>query len=329
VPVDLGHTVYIISISYLIMPSKEVIEIAARIKSLKIRGARNVSGWAVKAMALEARASKAKSPEALWKELFLTADYIAGLRPTEPMLQNSLRNALRATLLEINRARTSRANIRTIRDATAKFGRNYEKHAARNLELISLAGAQLVDDGDTILTHCHSSTVEGILKQAKLSGKKFRVIATETRPKFQGHITMSKLSAAGIPVTAIVDSAVSTFIKDCDKVFVGADAINSTGDLINKIGTLTIAHLADDYGVEFYSAAELYKYDLLTQWGAHSLLEERSPDEVLDTKKFRKVKVRNPAFDVTPARFITGYITEKGLYAPQALPAVAREVLKI
>ena len=310
------------------MLAKPVVDIARKIKALKIQGARNVSSWAVKAMALQARHSKAKSVPELCKELFLTADYLAGLRPTEPMLQNSLRNAVRATLLEMNKAKSHAQETGHLRQAITDFARNYEVKSNNNLELLALSGAQLIRDGETILTHCHSSSVEAILKRAHAAAKSFKVIATETRPKFQGHITMANLSDAGIDVTAIVDGAVSSFMRDCSKVLVGADAVSSTGDLVNKIGTLTIAHVASAYSVPLYSAAELYKYDTLTQWGAMSVLEERAPEELLEPKKFPNVVVRNPAFDLTPARYVAGYITEKGLFAPQALPSMARQLLK-
>jgi len=152
------------------------------------------------------------------------------------------------------------------------------------------------------------------------------VVCCETRPRWQGRITAEELANAGMDVTLTVDMGVNKFMKKADMVIVGADAVTAMGDLINKVGTSALARLARMNDVSFYSAAELYKYDPLTIYGAREAIEERDPKEVWE-KPPKGVKISNPAFDATAARYINGYITEMGVVPPQALWTVAMKKL--
>ena len=125
-------------------------------------------------------------------------------------------------------------------------------------------GAKLIPDDALVLTHCHSSSTTRILIEAKRMRKRFSVVCFETRPRFQGRTTATELAAAGIDVTLTVDGAMNMFMKKADIVIVGADSVTSRGDLINKIGTSTLAHIARMNDVSFYSAAELSKYSPMT-----------------------------------------------------------------
>jgi ribose 1,5-bisphosphate isomerase len=187
-------------------------------------------------------------------------------------------------------------------------------------------GARLIPDRALVLTHCHSSTATGILMEAKRMGKRFKVVSFETRPRYQGRKTVKELADAGIDVTLAVDGAMALFMKKADLVLVGADSITSRGDLINKIGTSTIAHIARMYDVSFYVAAELAKYSPKTIYGTREKIEERDPKEVWERPP-RKVKIRNPAFEATAAKYINGYITEMGVIPAQSFFSMAMRKL--
>ncbi len=275
----------------------------------------------MQALGAQARSSKAKSTGAFFKELERTADALAESRPTEPMMRNALEEALRRFFSEVGAVKPT--SLSEARKQVLDEVNSFEKRVEQSKKMIAKFGAERIPKGSTILTHCHSSTVTAILKRAHKLGKKIKVICTETRPLYQGHITAKELSSAGIKTTLIIDSAIKSFMKDVDLVLVGADAINSSGELINKIGTATLAFVAYEEELKFYSAAELFKFDPLTLWGTVEPIEERDREEVANPRKFPKVEIKNPAFDVTPARHITAYITEYGVVAPQSLFALA------
>lgn len=293
----------------------------ADIKALRIQGARNVARSAMRAMAAQARNSKAKTATALMAELASSADALAASRPTEPMMRNSLSEALRYFFSKI--IKNKKMTVAELKKTVAQSAASFEQEFAHSQEAIAEFGAKELPKGSTVLTHCHSSTVTSILKRAHRMGKRISAICCETRPLYQGRITAKELSSAGIPTTLIVDSAARAFMREADLVLVGADAITSSGELVNKIGTSMVAFLAYEEEIKLYSAAELYKFDPLTLWGKVGRIEERAASEVADPKFFPKVKIRNPAFDLTPAKHITAYITEHGVVAPGSLLALA------
>jgi ribose 1,5-bisphosphate isomerase len=275
----------------------------------------------MRAMVSAAQDSKAKDAKALLSELSRAADALEASRPTEPMMRNSLNEALRYFFAKL--LKNKKTTVSELKAAVVAEGLDFEKEFSQSQESIAELGAKEIPKGATVLTHCHSSTVTAILKKAHKMGKGISAICCETRPLYQGRITAKELSSAGIPTTLIVDSASRTFMRDADLVLVGADAITSSGELVNKIGTSMVAFLAYEEEIKFYSAAELYKFDPLTLWGKVEPIEERNPAEIANPKDFPRVKIRNPAFDLTPAKHITAYITEHGVVAPGSLFALA------
>ena len=288
----------------------------ADIKSLKIQGARNVAKAGVNALIWSIEGSKAKTHGRLASDVRAAAKKISRVRPTEPMLRNMVSEAEKVALGEI--AAYHGKDMRMVKKRIRKAVGAHLKEVKKNVEKLWDYGAELIPKGAVVITHCHSSTVTGILKRAKRKGKKFSVVACETRPRYQGRITAAELAAAGIPVTLTVDLGVAKFMKKADIVLVGADAITATGDLINKVGTSAVARLARINDVSFFSASETLKYDPLTAYGKREEIEQRDLKEVWG-KPARRVKVANPAFDVTPARYMNGYITEMGIIPPQNL----------
>ena len=197
-----------------------------------------------------------------------------------------------------------------------------------NNRMLSLYGAELIDDGDIILTHCNAGalatggygTALGVIRAAHESGKRIKVLATETRPYMQGaRLTVWELSQEGIPVELIPENHVGLLSanKGFSKVIVGADRIALNGDAANKIGTYMIALCAHQYRIPFYIAAPVSTFDRLSESGACIPIEERDGNEVkyLQGKLLtvKDVKARYFSFDVTPARYITNFITEKGI----------------
>ncbi|HIH97576.1 MAG TPA: ribose 1,5-bisphosphate isomerase, partial [Thermoplasmata archaeon] len=179
-------------------------------------------------------------------------------------------------------------------------------------------GARRIADGDTILTHCNSSCALSVIKTAFRQGKDISVWTTESRPRRQGLISVKELSKAGIPTTLVVDSAVRFYMRKIDKVVVGADSIAANGAVVNKIGTSQLALIAHEARALFFVAAESYKFHPQTLVGELVEIEERDATEVVNPKEFPGIKIRNPAFDVTPPEYIDLIITEKGIIPPQA-----------
>ncbi|MEM0372857.1 MAG: S-methyl-5-thioribose-1-phosphate isomerase [archaeon] len=275
------------------MVSAEVKKAFNDIKTLRVQGATNVAMAALKS--LESVRSK--------KALVEAADFLVKSRPTEPMMRNGLKYV---------RYKTS-AGL-TVKQAV----KAYEIMIDSALDRIAEIGARRIKEDSVVMTHCHSSAVMRVLKKARQEGKKFRVIACEARPLFQGRITAAELSGYGIPVTLIVDSAMRSYVNDADLCLVGADAITADGHVVNKIGTSMLALAAHEARTEFGVASELLKFDPDTVSGALEPIEERDAKEVWG-EKHKNVTVENPAFDVTPPEYISFVLTEQGILNPYSV----------
>ena len=195
-------------------------------------------------------------------------------------------------------------------------------------KLIGMHGSKLINNGDTVLTHCNAGalatagfgTALGVIRASVNDGKKIAVIADETRPFLQGaRLTAWELLKDKIPVTLICDNMAGYFMSkgEISKVIVGADRIASNGDVANKIGTYTVAVLAKEHNIPFYVAAPISTIDPKMKNGKFIPIEERNPLEITTIKGKpiapQKVRVKNPAFDVTPNCYISAIITEKGI----------------
>jgi ribose 1,5-bisphosphate isomerase len=288
---------------------------AERIRKLEVQGARNVAIAAIKALEGLAEETSAETRTEFIEELREAQATLFASRATEPLMRNAVRWI-------INQVESSRKEkVDALADVVSLSSSQFLKDLEASKERIAEIGAKRVRDGMVVFTHCHSSTVTYLLRKAKEDGKRFEVICTETRPVFQGRITAKEMLALGVETTFIVDSAARSFMRDADLVIVGADAITSEGNVINKIGTGTIALLAHEARKPFYVVAELLKFDPATVCGDYEKIEERSPEEVWKDAP-EKLTVRNPAFDVTRRDFIHGVICEEGIIPPHSIKEV-------
>ncbi|MFH1798115.1 MAG: S-methyl-5-thioribose-1-phosphate isomerase [Candidatus Omnitrophota bacterium] len=290
------------------------------IKKMKIRGAPAIGIAGAFGVYLGVRASRAKKYGDFKKDVIKTIKYLAGSRPTARNLFWALERMeevvdenKKKSVNDLKRVILNKANA--ILDEDKKICRLIGKH-----------GAKLIKKGSTVLTHCNAGglatggygTALGVIFSAKKNIK--RVYADETRPRLQGaRLTVWELTREGIPVTLICDNMASFLMEkgDIDAVIVGADRIASNGDTANKIGTYSLAITAKYHKVPFYVAAPFSTFDLSSRSGKDIPIEERSPQEV---RKFgeeyvtiKNVEVKNPAFDITPAKLISAIITERGV----------------
>ena len=300
------------------LPMEELLETAEGIRSMEIRGAALIGRAAAGALKDFALAIEAASLEEFNGEVRRAAEILLDTRPTAVSLSNAIRMVMRYRGDDLEAARSS----------LAKNADSFVERSLKAVERIGEIGSRRVLDGDTILTHCNSSVALSIIKTAFDSGTDIRVIATESRPRYQGHLTIKALDGWGIETELIVDSAVRTVINEVDHVIVGADVITANGSLVNKIGTAAIALAASEARTSFVVAAETYKFSPETIMGELVPIEMRSPEEVYpEISKLQHVRVRNPAFDVTPHRYIDVICTEIGAIPPEMSYLVIKEML--
>jgi len=285
---------------------------AEKIRRLEVQGARNVAIAAIRALQTLAEHTRAKDKASFLSELREAQLVLFASRETEPLM----RNAVRYIMIQAQDSSTEKVDALSelVVSNAGLFLQNLEASSERTAEI----GAKRIRDGMLIFTHCHSSTVTRMIAKAKDDGKSFSVICTETRPALQGRITAREMVELGVQTMFIVDSAARYYMGDVDLVVVGADAITSEGNVVNKVGTSSIAVLANEAGKPFYVVSELLKFDPETLYGVSEPIEQRNPSEVWKEAP-EKLSVRNPAFDVTPSRYIHGLICEEGIISPQSV----------
>jgi len=290
---------------------------------LEVRGAPAIGIAGALGVVLGIKDSKAKNFDNFYREVQKVCKYLASSRPTAINLFWALARMERAA--ESNKDKPV-AVIKKKMLAEALRILDEDKLSCRGM---ARYGAGLVKSGDTILTHCNAGglatadygTALGVLFESKKQGKRIRVYADETRPLLQGaRLTVWELMHEGIDTTLICDNMAASLMEkgSIDKIFVGADRIASNGDTANKIGTYNLAVLAKYHSIPFYVVAPLSTFDFRIKTGRDIPIEERDGDEVRAIAgKFiapKKVKVYNPAFDVTPNGLVTAIVTEKGIF---------------
>ncbi|MGA2523812.1 MAG: S-methyl-5-thioribose-1-phosphate isomerase [Candidatus Bathyarchaeia archaeon] len=299
---------------------KTVEQMAEAIKTLRVRGAPLLGAAAGFGVALAAYHSKAKNRENLLSELEDAGAIIKRQRPTAVNLFWGVDRVL-------SKARSAGGSVEAVKQVAILEAQKIADEDAAQNRAIGKNGSVLIEDGDTILTHCNAgelATVEygtalGVIRAAWEEGKKISVIADETRPLLQGaRLTAYELMRDGIPVTLITDDMAGYVMSKglVDKVIVGSDRIVQDG-VVNKIGTYSVAVLAHEHGIPFYVAAPKSTFDLAHK-ASDVVIEERKPEEVTHIGSVQiapdGVKVMNPAFDITPLKYVSAIICETQIY---------------
>ncbi len=302
-------------------------EVAQAIKDMAVRGAPAIGVAAAFGLVQAVRqAVQRELPEAELVRCFQeAADTLAATRPTAVNLFWAIER-MTAKLRSVR----GKGGDRILKALEAEARSIQAEDVAMNRR-IGEYGARLIKDGWGVLTHCNAGalatagygTALGVIRAAHESGKSIHVYVDETRPLLQGaRLTAWEMVQEGIPATLITDNMAGHFMQrgKINFVVVGADRIAANGDVANKIGTYTVAVLAREHGIPFYVAAPSSTVDLKLKTGADIPIEERSPSEVTawggKAVAPEGIAVANPAFDVTPARLVTGIITDRGIIYP-------------
>jgi ribose 1,5-bisphosphate isomerase len=306
-------------------PAAAVRETADEIATMEIRGAATIASAAAEALAEQARAAATEGPTASDPEAFRASMRAAGrtLRETRPTAV-SLPNALRYVLQRMDGEGVDELR-RSVVDASEAFVRQLD----RAQDDLGQVGANRLADDDTVMTHCHSTDALACIEAAVEQGKSISAVVKETRPRQQGHITAEQLRDIGVPVTLIVDSAARRYLDEVDHVVVGADSIAADGGVINKIGTSGLAVNARERGVPIMTAAQTIKLHPETLTGHTVEIEMRDEAEVIspdDREAIGEIAVENPAFDVTPPRYMDAIVTEQGQFPPESIVTLMREL---
>jgi len=312
---------------------KDYQTVAKGIKELWVRGAPAIGVSAAMGLALGARQITANTFDEFWPRFEEICAFMAATRPTAVNLFWAIDRI--KTFVQKNRDK----DLNALRDLLVEESQRMIEEDIETNRRLSAYGAVFVSDKDNIITHCNAGslatagygTAEGVMRAAMEEGKKIHVYVDETRPVLQGaRLTTWELMQENIPCTLITDNMAGYFLfRDMiDLAIVGADRIARNGDVANKIGTYSLAVLCKEHGIPFYVAAPLSTIDFTIESGVDIPIEERDPREV--THVFGKVQiapdgvqVANPAFDVTPARYITAIITEKGAFQPKDIHKLA------
>jgi len=323
---------------YVILECTDYRAVGKTIKEMNIRGAPAIGAAAAFGMALAAHESRAKTCAELVKELEEAARFLGKTRPTAVNLFWALDRMLTFA------CECETDDVRVLTEALiAEAQRVADEDVAINRRM-GANGAELIADGMSILTHCNAGalatvdfgTTLGVIRAAHAQGKKIHVYVDETRPYLQGaRLTAWELMQENIPMTLITDNMAGHFISrgKVDIVLVGADRVAANGDVANKIGTYSLAILARENGIPFYPVVPTSTIDLKTETGADIPIEERDHREVTHVRGVpiapEGVTVANPAFDVTPHRYVTGIITEGGIAYPPFVGNLSRIVEQV
>jgi len=293
------------------MINKDILKVSKDIKDIKIQGASKIELAAVDAIKNLINSNKLEGDDFLG-EVVENINHLIAQRPNEPKLRNSL-----SYIWQMANKYSTIKNRNTLID----YIEHYQSNVEKGNELIAEYASQIITNGSTILTHCHSNLVESAFKKAYDNGIDFEVICTETRPRFQGRITAKALVEYGIKTTQIVDSAVSSYLKKIDFFLTGADVVFQDGSIMNKIGTHTISIAAKNFKTPHIVLTSTHCVESDIFVSLNEAVEERDIEEIWPVAEGRPkdLKLRNPSFDIVPNDLIDKFITEEGVFTPETL----------
>ncbi len=310
--------------------------VALAIKDMTIRGAPAIGAAAAFGLALAALESRATTPDDLRRDLDAAAQVLRVTRPTAVNLGWALDRVVKL-------AHALSGSAADLRDAVVAEAQRIADQDVEINRAMARHGAALIDDGDTVLTHCNAGalatvdigTALGVIIEAYTQGKKIHVLVDETRPRLQGaRLTAWELTRAGVPMTLIADNASGYYMRagKIQKCFVGSDRVAANGDVANKIGTYKAAVVAHENGIPFYAVMPTSTIDMSLPSGDAIPIEERDGHEVTHIEGVsiapEGVRVGNPAFDVTPHKYVTALVTELGIVRPPFVNNLLRTMAK-
>ncbi|HEY3420954.1 MAG TPA: ribose 1,5-bisphosphate isomerase [Methanomassiliicoccales archaeon] len=295
-------------------------EVANAIRSMEIRGAAEIARRAAIALREDALAYQGIDLGDFRKAMEGSKDLLLESRPTAVSLWNGVHSVFKRTV--------AITDLEEYRSALVRNADEFVSRSNEALKIIGHLGANRIQDGDRVMTHCNSKAALSAIITAWQEGKKIEAVVTESRPWRQGVLSANDLARAGVPTTIIVDSAVRYMMKDVDAVFVGADTICSNGALINKIGTSQVALAAHEARVPFTVCAETFKFSPRSIYGEKVKIEERDATEIVRPGEIpASVRIFNPVFDATPPEYIDSIVTEVGVIPPfAAYEIIVREL---
>jgi methylthioribose-1-phosphate isomerase len=312
-----------------ILPTKEEYvacrdaeSVAQAIKDMVVRGAPAIGVTAAMGIALGLKQARARTAAELQRTMESLSELMAATRPTAVNLFWAIER-MKRKFAELLPSGIDATCAGMVDEAVAVLKEDIELNRRMGAH-----GAKLLEDGMRVLTHCNAGalatagygTALGVLRAAVEAGKRIEVFADETRPFLQGaRLTAWELMKDGIPVTLITDNMAGHFMArgEIDVVVLGSDRIAANGDVANKIGTYSVAVLAKEHGIPFYAVAPTSTFDLSIASGKEIPIEERSADEVTHVHGVRLapegIRIRNPAFDVTPHQLVSAIVCENGI----------------
>jgi ribose 1,5-bisphosphate isomerase len=295
-----------------------------RIRSKEFRGPTRVTQAALKALSEASQASGSRSPKEFLEEQTAFGDLLIKTRPTAVLLANGVRLVIEA----IRKGADQGLDVRELQGIVSKTVDSFLAQIRESVDQIGEIGSRRIRSGDTVLCYGYSTSVLSVVAKAQEQGKNVKVVVCEARPELEGRLMAKEFLRLNVPTTMIIDSAVSHFMKDVDRVLTGADAVSANGAVINKIGTSTIAAIAHYSRVNVFVAASVYKFSPETILGELVEIEELDPSLVIPgdmISEFKGMQIRNPAFDVTPPEHIDLIITERGVIPPQGAIMILRQ----
>jgi len=292
--------------------SPEIISLIAEIRNDKTHGASQLARQAVNVLKIAAEHSRADSVEQFLLEQKEVGERLMSVRPAMAPIFNMVTRFLSAVS-----EKATQMGLDSVKRFTISEADEVIRDSLQAVAQIAKHGAELIADGDKIMTHSYSSTVVEVLKEAFTKHRNIEVITTRSGPGRTGERVAQQLGLYGISVTFIDDAAVGLYISTVNKVVVGADRICADGKVVNAVGTYQLALSAERAGIPFYVLCEINKFDPRLR-GDEVDLEEKEPSEVVEPGRLPpQVRVKNPYFDITPLTLVTGIVTEKKLLTPQ------------
>jgi eIF-2B alpha/beta/delta-like uncharacterized protein len=301
--------------------SRKVARLIDEIRNDKTQGASQLARQAVMVLKAAAEHSQADSAEQFLEELKGVGEGLKSARPAMAPIFNIVNRYLDAL--------SPAQGLNQLKGLAVSKADELARVSLQAIAEITSCGLGLINEGDRIMTHSYSSTVMAVLEETSAEGKRIEVIATRSGAGGTGQRIALELGRQGMKVTFIDDTAVGLYVSSANKVMVGADRVCVDGTIVNGVGTYPLALAAQKAAVPFYVLCETLKFD-------HRLrseevdLEEKEPSEIVGRAKLPPlVSVKNPYFDLTPLKLVTGIVTENGLLAPEGVTDYIRRLLKL